>query len=322
MAAAEAEYMEYYYYEAENLLRYYFYQQDTGYTADEVMWRVNMNLDKEPYEDAELITDVDTLALIVNKRFKLDDNFVPENLVSLTSGRLATQETKTAYETMVTAAALEGYSLGECSAYRSIIYQDSLYNRYLTIDSQEVVDTYSARPGHSEHNTGRAIDLIGSYGSLNDFANTKEYGWVLENAYRFGFIIRYTEDNIDITGYMSEPWHIYYVGTLHALMIHELGIDSFEEYVAKYVEHTPEGFQFPDTPALPDISATPSVPVTPTVPEVTPDPEPETPDEPEIPAEPESDLEGESEVEPEAESEPVDEPEAEPELETEENLDN
>lgn len=342
LAAAEAEYMEYYYYEPENLLRYYFYQLDTGYAADEVVWRVNMNLDKEPYEDAELITDVDTLALIVNKRFYLPEDYVPDNLVYLTSGRQVTQDTKTAYDVMVACAAAEGYSLMECSAYRSIAYQTSLYNKYLSYDSQEEVDSYSARPGFSEHHTGRTIDLIGPTWVMSDFVNTPESDWIQENAYKFGFIVRYNENNVDVTGYKAEPWHITYVGTLHALMMHELGYESFEEYVAKYVEYTPEGFQFPDTPELPEVPATPSVPVTPSIPVTTPEPEPEPeiptepenpaepeiPEEPEVPEEPEFDLETEPESPTEQESDPEPESELEPELEENleqentENLDN
>ena len=101
------------------------------------------------------------------------------------------------------------------------------------------VDTYSARPGHSEHQTGRAIDLCGSFGSLNDFINTPEGPWVNENCYKYGFIIRYQQDIIPLTGYKYEPWHITYVGTEVAQTMHDLNIRCLEEYVVKYIDHQP-----------------------------------------------------------------------------------
>ena len=101
------------------------------------------------------------------------------------------------------------------------------------------MDTYSARPGHSEHQTGRAIDLCGSFGSLNDFINTPEGPWVNENCYKYGFIVRYQQDIVSLAGYKYEPWHITYVGTEVAQAMHDLNIRCLEEYVVKYIDHQP-----------------------------------------------------------------------------------
>ena len=119
--------------------------------------------------------------------------------------------------------------------------QNRLYNGYVKQEHGDTarVDTYSARPGHSEHQTGRAIDLCGSYGSLNDFVNTPEGPWVKENCYRYGFIVRYQEDIVPLTGYKDEPWHITYVGKDVAQTMHEKNINCLEEYVVKYIDHQP-----------------------------------------------------------------------------------
>ena len=131
----------------------------------------------------------------------------------------------------------EGLSITAASAYRSVSYQEGLYNGYLKRDPKAVVDTYSARAGYSEHHTGMAIDFIGSFGSLNDFENTKEYPWVRDNCHKYGFIIRYTAENQWITGYKNEPWHLRFIGIEAATDMKEKGISSFEEYKTKYIDH-------------------------------------------------------------------------------------
>ena len=113
-----------------------------------------------------------------------------------------------------------------------------MYARYLREDPDHA-DDYSARAGFSEHHTGRTVDLIGPNGTLRGFTGTKEADWVRENAWNYGFILRYTPENEAITGYESEPWHITYVGKEAAARMHTQGIGSLEEYVAKYVLHRP-----------------------------------------------------------------------------------
>ena len=95
------------------------------------------------------------------------------------------------------------------SGFRSYERQNTLYNNYVNRDGKEKADTYSARPGHSEHQSGLAADI----NSLSQsFENTNEGKWLNENCYKYGFIIRYPKGKEDITGYIFEPWHIRYVG--------------------------------------------------------------------------------------------------------------
>ncbi len=108
-----------------------------------------------------------------------------------------------------------------------------LYDRYVKEDGVEAADTYSARPGHSEHQTGLTIDITSDsvHGGLTEtFGETDEGKWVAENAHRFGFIIRYPENRVDETGYQYEPWHLRYVGTEAATSIYNDQL-ILEDYV-------------------------------------------------------------------------------------------
>ena len=154
--------------------------------------------------------------LIVNKNYSLPSSFGGNN-----------SEANTALEKLQTAGRLEGYSLKLVSGYRSYSTQKSIYNSYLNRWGSEYTDTVSARPGHSEHQTGLAFDV----GELNNnYGNTKEGIWLKENCHKYGFILRYLKGKEDITGYAYEPWHIRYVGVEVATEIMNKNI-TLEEYL-------------------------------------------------------------------------------------------
>ena len=156
--------------------------------------------------------------LVVNKTYALPASYAP--------GKLTT-ETQNAFDKMAADAAAQGLSLANASDYRSYELQDTIYNRYVSRDGKKAADTYSARPGHSEHQTGLALDL----NSIEDsFAYTDEGIWVAENCYKYGFIIRYPEGKENITGYKYEPWHIRYLGTELAEKVYNSGL-CLEEYL-------------------------------------------------------------------------------------------
>ena len=233
-------YEDLYYYQPENLTRYIrFSAKNTDILLEDVIWIVNMNLDKKFYEDSREIKDLDQDILLVNKLNYLPKDYEPSNLVYIENGKQATEETAEAYEIMKNDAIKEGIYMNVVSGYRSIEYQKDLYRRYLKKDKKEIVDTYSARAGYSEHHTGQALDLASTDGNMNNFGNTKAGAWVKENAWKYGFIVRYTDENRYITGYKSEPWHIRYVGTEISTIMHNEDIKSLEEYFGKYIQHTP-----------------------------------------------------------------------------------
>ncbi|MDR1795745.1 MAG: M15 family metallopeptidase [Erysipelotrichaceae bacterium] len=230
-----------YYYEADRLERYEAYQQkNPDLPVGDVVWQVNADIDLPLYEDVLTIDPSAVSLLVVNKHQCLPDTYIPANLVSLANGKLVTEETKTAFEAMVAAMQEDGMTINTNSAYRSYDYQVQLYNRYVSSYGQAEADTFSARPGHSEHQLGTTLDVYGSNGEYTLFGQTKEYQWVLENGYKFGFIIRYPEGSEALTGYKPEPWHLRYVGIEIATIMHDEGIQILEEYEVKYVDHKPQ----------------------------------------------------------------------------------
>lgn len=242
MAIEQNPYAELYYYEADKQDRYEAYQAlHEDLPADEVVWRVNAGLDYNFYTNIAPVANPSAMPVIVNKYYQLGADYVPADLTALPGGRLATRETCEAFKAMAADARKAGLNLRTTSAYRSYAVQDRLYKGYLRDEggNAAIVDTYSARPGHSEHQTGRAIDLCSPSGSLNGFIYTPEGPWVNDNCYKYGFIVRYQKDIVPLTGYKYEPWHITYVGVETSTAMHNLGITCLEEYVVKYIDHQP-----------------------------------------------------------------------------------
>jgi zinc D-Ala-D-Ala carboxypeptidase len=184
----------------------------------------------------------DTLAL-VNKSYRFNEGYVPGDLVRVNipfagsviwEERLMRREAAEALEKLFESASKQNIQLRGISGYRSYETQRHLY--YLTVRNMgvEYAENYVAYPGHSEHQSGLAMDLVGpvSYSQLStsDFGNTKEGKWVEKNAHSFGFIIRYPEGKEKITGYNYEPWHLRYVGIEAAREIKEKGL-VLEEYI-------------------------------------------------------------------------------------------
>jgi len=133
---------------------------------------------------------------------------------------------------MFAAAKEDGIHLAGVSGYRSHSVQKALFQRYVERDGEEAARRYSAEPGHSEHETGLAMDVSGIDGKCaaeDCFADTKEAEWLDRHAHEFGFIIRYPKGKESVTGYQYEPWHLRYVGKELAKEIAEQGI-TLEEY--------------------------------------------------------------------------------------------
>lgn len=204
-------------------------------TAEEIVWRVNNNLDKEKYKFDILISDSDNLYVIVNKYFKLPEDYCPHDLVEV-DGSLMRTVTANAYILMRDAAQTEGFSVSVSSAYRSIEDQQRLYNKFLLKNPAHIVDETCARPGYSEHHTGLAIDVQGSIPGGRNIGKTPEAAWVKENCHKFGFILRYLPEIVEITGYASEPWHLRYVGVQVSTDMKERNIKSFEEYKERFLK--------------------------------------------------------------------------------------
>ena len=163
--------------------------------------------------------------LIVNKSYPLPKDYVPTNTYKDATGLnyCTTCIDKDAYEKykeMKADATALGLNIWIQSGYRSYNLQESLYNKYVYRDGKVAADTYSARPGHSEHQTGLAFDLNSI---SDDFQYTDEGKWVNNNCYKYGYILRYPKGKEHITGYKYESWHLRYVGEELATKLYNNG---------------------------------------------------------------------------------------------------
>ena len=221
-----------------NAARYLDYGNGKNESAKRIISVVNANGDKEFYTDTKPSNLDDGNLVLVNKFYHLPDGWEPDDLVVLSSrynsGKNSSmrKEAADAFMKMSDAAMLDGITIKNASAYRSYDYQVSLYDGYVKRDGKIKADIYSARPGYSEHQTGLCSDINVIDSS---FDNTKESKWLLENAYKYGFILRFPKGKEEITGYEYESWHYRYVGVKAAKIIYEDDL-TLEEYYAYYVE--------------------------------------------------------------------------------------
>lgn len=176
--------------------------------------------------------DVSSIWVVVNKQRPLNPKtYAPTDLVSVGGGQQMRQEAAIALSKLITAAKAEGLTISPLSGYRSYSTQVSVYNAEVKNYGQAVADSESARPGTSEHQTGLAIDVGGGGCGIEDcFGSTSEGKWLAANAYKYGFIIRYTTEKQAVTGYRAEPWHIRYIGTDLSQEMKKQGVTTLEEF--------------------------------------------------------------------------------------------
>lgn len=220
------------YFHIENIERYINLKNKSDYSYDEIIMRVNTSIDKEFYTDIKTVDNPNDLLVLVNKFYALPSGIEPNDLIQVESVKMQREAGK-ALKEMATAMRNDGLKIILQSGYRSEDTQSYLYNRYVARDGKEEADTYSARPNHSEHQTGLAID-VSHDGTLEEyFEDTPQFEWLQDNAHKYGFILRYPKDKVYMTGYTYEPWHYRYVGIEVATLIKNENI-TFEEYYVKY----------------------------------------------------------------------------------------
>lgn len=222
----------------------------TGESANDNSDNSNINLNdaiEESTNNAEdIIKDDDldsTITALVNKKYSLDENYIPEDLVTVDvptvlenpEVKQLRQVAAKALKDMFDKAKESDVSLHARSGYRSYQTQVQLFQNYLNKHGEEAANRYSAKPGQSEHQTGLVMDVTSesvSYQLLEEFGETTEGKWLSEHAHEFGFIIRYPKDGEDITGYIYEPWHIRYLGIDMATNVYKSGL-TYEEYLER-----------------------------------------------------------------------------------------
>ena len=226
------------YFKEDNLERYFnYYKDNSDMDYTDIITYVNIGLDNEYYTNVVDIDNQDDMKVIVNKYHKLDNDYVPSDLETISSkyqwlGRSnkLRHDARVAFEEMCAAAAEDGIHIYAGSGYRSFTTQKYLYDTYVKKDGFKEAETYSARAGYSEHQTGLAMDIANKNGfiSLGD----KEYDWLVNNSYKYGFILRYPKGSETITGYMYEEWHYRYLGKEAAKEIKNTGL-TYDEYMAR-----------------------------------------------------------------------------------------
>lgn len=238
------------YFKEENLDRYIKYDfidtksvYDTTilkekYNYEDTVTFVNAYLDKDYYSnDIPLSKDkASKLDVIVNKYYKLDKDYEPEDLTIINSKfasgtQKLRKEAADKFEEMASDMLKENLKIYAGSTYRSYSYQEGLYNRYVKKDGFKEAETYSARAGYSEHQLGLAVDIVnGKWNYLSE--GDKEYTWLINNSYKYGFILRYPHESEYITGYVFEDWHFRYLGIDLATKVHESKL-TYDEYIAR-----------------------------------------------------------------------------------------
>lgn len=238
------------YFKEENLDRYIKYDfidtksvYDTTilkekYNYEDTVTFVNAYLDKDYYSnDIPLSKDkASKLDVIVNKYYKLDKDYEPEDLTVINSKfasgtQKLRKEAADKFEEMASDMLKENLKIYAGSTYRSYSYQEGLYNRYVKKDGFKEAETYSARAGYSEHQLGLVVDIVnGKWNYLSE--GDKEYTWLINNSYKYGFILRYPHESEYITGYVFEDWHFRYLGIELATKVHESKL-TYDEYIAR-----------------------------------------------------------------------------------------
>lgn len=187
--------------------------------------------------------DGNDLLVLVNKKYKLPSTYAPNDLVKASNSGIRRGDSYSLRNTviadltsMVTDSKTDGIDLSIVSGYRSYQTQVNTYNYWLSKNNNDVeyVDTFSARPGHSQHQLGTVIDFssIEISDQLGDsFANTRASKWLIENAYKYGFVLSYPKGYESTTGYKYESWHYRYIGKENALEMKNSGM-ILENYLS------------------------------------------------------------------------------------------
>ena len=225
-----------------NLDRYLeYFKKNNKLEISKVVALVNTNRDRELYEDPKPTDVSKDILMLVNKYNYLSEDYVPENLVKISSsyayaGNIVREDVLEAFIEMANVAREEDIVLIINSSYRSYQDQDEIWNYRKLLYGKDKADQFAARAGYSEHQSGLSIDIAQFNSKEEDFENTEGFKWLSDNAHKYGFILRFKKDAEDITGYEYESWHYRYVGVEAATKIHDENI-TYDEYYAYYIDN-------------------------------------------------------------------------------------
>ncbi|MCX4364814.1 MAG: M15 family metallopeptidase [Bacilli bacterium] len=222
------------------------YHGTEGYDYDAIVASVNVGTVDEFYTNSKKTNRDEGYSMMVNKYHELGSDFEPDDLVDIPwKYRLGLEKEtvkirKVAYDAYMemweAANREEGIYLLALSGYRSYSDQARVYKQYEDFKGTKYADSIAARPGYSEHQTGLSLDIYSKEcQTQSGFKDSKTYAWLIKNAHKYGFILRYPEGQQKLTGYNYESWHYRYVGVELATKVYEEGI-TYDEYYAYYLE--------------------------------------------------------------------------------------
>lgn len=186
------------------------------------------------YYNIKQIDDPNQITVLVNKNNILNKNYIPNDLEQINTKyaldkKFLRKEAKINFEKMSSDASKLGYKITAVSAYRDYYYQKNLFEKYIKEKGIKYALDCCAKPGHSEHQTGLAVDIMTSTKDYHTIEQSNEFFWLKNNAHLYGFILRYPKNKTYITKFKYEPWHFRYVGKNVATKIYENNI-TLEEY--------------------------------------------------------------------------------------------
>ena len=183
-----------------------------------------------------LVEDPTDILVLVNRHNRLPSDFWPDDLLPVGGGQFMRERAANAFLDMQRSMNQAGLYLNVRSGFRCYETQRLLFNNAVRNWGQTQAERWVARPGHSEHQTGLAVDVVqrgftGSPLSSARFQTTRQFAWLTQYAHTYGFIMRYPGEYEHITGFAFEPWHWRYIGVESATYMREHGFAVFETYI-------------------------------------------------------------------------------------------
>lgn len=213
-----------------------------GYNYDDIVASVNTHTNRDYYTDTYKTDFAKGYGILTNKYYELGGEYAPDDLVNISikyyygEAKKIRSEVYEAFKRMWEDAYKEGIYLIIVSAYRDYESQVRVYNDYQESKGTTYADSIAARPGYSEHQTGLSLDIYSKDSTVaSTFKNSKAYAWLIDNSYKYGFILRYPDGKKKITGFNYESWHYRYLGVDLATKVYNEGI-TYDEYYAYYME--------------------------------------------------------------------------------------
>lgn len=216
------------------------FQETNDIDYSEIVTKVNVMRNYDFYTHTKETDMNKEYAILVNKYNSLPDKYAPEDIVDVSSQygfgeNKIRSEVYEAFKNMFNEAKKDGITLIINSGYRDYDYQKKLYDEYKNNKGEEYADGFAARPNFSEHQSGLALDIITYGASGTTFDSTDAFKWLIENADKYGFILRYPKGKEDITGYAYESWHWRYLGDNLAKKVKASNL-TYDEYYAYYLD--------------------------------------------------------------------------------------